>query len=92
MRKLFDWVILQTPQYKKLNIDYEYSINQYNELVEKKNQIAEENHNLKKILSEAESGIMTLEKYFKKIRTLVNKLDKKDENVKAIKQLIKEVL
>lgn len=31
-------------------------------------------------------------KLLKKIRAHVNKLDKKDENVKAIKQLIKEVL
>ena len=35
---------------------------------------------------------MNIIKQIKKIRTHVNKLDKKDENVKAIKQLIKEVL
>lgn len=35
---------------------------------------------------------MKLKQAIRKIRTHVNKLDKKDENVKAIKQLIKEVL
>lgn len=102
MKKLFDWIVEQTPKYKNLHCRYSELMVINENLKENAIKDCRDIQELKKLLGEAESKIITLENFIscyskkykkiKKIRTYVNKLDKKDENVKEIKKLIKEVI
>lgn len=83
--KLINKLITKTAIYKHLKDLYEQALKDV-ELIEVKiNNTYEE---MKVLKEDRKQTLKTL----RKIRTHVNKLDKKDENVKAIKQLIKEVL
>ena len=95
--KLLNKLITKTAIYKHLKDLYEQALkdneqlrDRVNDLIDKKNEVSEQYHKLQysRKMEDAEN----VEKLLKKIRTHVNKLDKKDENVKEIKRLIKEVL
>lgn len=83
--KLINRLITKTAIYKHLKDLYEQALKEYGQMLY--------NYNIGK--SYIEHYKKTSEKYIKqikKIRARVNKLDKKNENVKEIKRLIKEVL
>ena len=83
--KLLNKLITKTAIYKHLKDLYEQALKEYGQMFY--------DYNIDK--SYIEHYKKTSEKYIKqikKIRARVNKLDKKDENVKEIKKLIKEVL
>lgn len=95
--KLLNKLITKTAIYKHLKDLYEQALkdneqlrDRVNDLIDKKNEVSEQYHKLQytRKMEDAEN----VEKLLKKIRARVNKLDKKDENVKEIKRLIKEVL
>ena len=74
MKKLFDWIVERTPQYKDLKELYEQALKEYGKMLY--------DYNMNKSYIEYYKN--TSKKYIKqikKIRTHVNKLDKKDENV-----------
>lgn len=83
--KLLNKLITKTAIYKHLN-------ELYIGLQAKYDYLKISNDNTREFANELKKDITNKLKQLRKIRTYVNKLDKKDENVKEIKKLIKEVL
>lgn len=92
MKKLLNFIIEQTPKFKQLKTAYYDLDYRFNNLIDKKILIGQQNLELKKELGMLESRNIVLEKAIKKIRANANKLDRKNECVKTIKKIIKEVL
>ena len=90
--KLINKLITKTAIYKHLKDLYEQALRDAEILQENARKDCKDIQELQKMLGEAESDNIKYFKIIKKIRARVNKLDKKDENVKEIKRLIKEVL
>lgn len=84
-----------TEKYNKLVERNNKLVDEYNNAIDKQNSLCiefnEEITKMRKNVLEMFNNQVGIEQ-LKKIRTHVNKLDKKDENVKEIKRLIKEVL
>lgn len=83
--KLLNKLITKTAIYKHLN-------ELYIGLQAKYDYLKISNDNTREFVNELKQDITNKLKVIRKIRARVNKLDKKDENVKEIKRLIKEVL
>lgn len=83
--KLLNKLITKTAIYKHLN-------ELYIGLQAKYDYLKISYDNTKEFADELKKDITNKLKVIRKIRARVNKLDKKDENVKEIKRLIKEVL
>lgn len=83
--KLINKLITKTAIYKHLN-------ELYIGLQAKYDCLKISNDNTRGFADELKKDITNKLKVIRKIRARVNKLDKKDENVKEIKRLIKEVL
>lgn len=90
--KLINKLIAKTAIYKHLNALYQQALKDMELLQEDARKDCKDIQELQKMLGEVESDNIKYFKIIKKIKTHVNKLDKKDENVKEIKKLIKEVL
>lgn len=94
--KILDWFIEKTPKYRQLLYDAKMNyadVDYYKKSYENTQKAYIE---LNDLFDRLNNNMKETNKYYtkqiKKINTLLNKLDKKDTNVKAIKQLIKEML
>ena len=101
--KILDWFIEKTPKYRQLLYDYRQllynakmnyaDVDYYKKSYENTQKAYIE---LNDLFDRLNNNMKETNKYYtkqiKKINTLLNKLDKKDTNVKAIKRLIKEML
>lgn len=107
MKKLFkltaNWLIHHSEEYRDMakvyaeTIEVNESLKTENKEIKKllgkaESEKIEIEENYDFLVDETAEQIKKFIKVIKKIRTHVNKLDKKDENVKEIKRLIKEVL